>query len=166
MERVFKRVSLWYTWVIMIKQQIETDLKTAMLAGDKPLVQTLRGLKSAVLYVEVAKGSREQGLSDEEVIEVLGKEAKKRTESADMYKQGGDETRYQAEMTERAVIEKYLPQQLSDDALIEIIDSEIAKLDSPNQQMMGQVIGAVKAKTAGQADGGRIAQIVKEKLNT
>lgn len=149
----------------MIKQQIDDDIKTAMLAGEKQLVQTLRGLKSAILNAEVAKGSRETGLSDEEVIEVLTKEAKKRVESAEMYKQGGDEARHQAEMVEKAVIEKYLPAQLTDEELGSIVDAEVQKLEDPSPQAMGQVIGAVKAKTAGQADGGRIAQLVKERLS-
>lgn len=150
----------------MIKQQIDADIKTAMLAGEKQLVQTLRGLKSAILNVEVAKGSRDTGLTDEEVTEVLTKEAKKRAESAEMYKQGGDEARHQAEMVEKAIIEKYLPAQLTDKELASIVDAEVAQLDAPNPQMMGQVIGAVKAKTAGQADGARIAQMVKEKLTS
>lgn len=149
----------------MIKQQIEEDLKTAMLAGEKQLVQTLRGLKSAILYAEVAKGSRESGLSDEEVTDVLAKESKKRVESADMYRQGGDEARHQAEMVEKAIIDKYLPAQLTDEALTAIVDAEVAKLDNPGPQMMGQVIGAVKAQTAGQADGARIASMVKERLS-
>lgn len=148
----------------MIKQQIDTDIKTAMLAGEKRLVTTLRGLKSAILNVEVEKGRREQGLSDDEVIQVLVKEAKKRAESAEMYKQGGDEARHQAEMVEKAIIEKYLPAQLSDEELVAIVDAEVAKLPERSPQAMGQVIGAVKAKTAGQADGARIAGLVKERL--
>lgn len=148
----------------MIKQQLEDDIKTAMLAGDKLLVQTLRGIKSAVLYAEVASGDREAGLSEEAIVDVLAKEAKKRAESAEMYRQGGDEARHQAEMVEKAIIEKYLPQQFSDDELTDIVKEEVAKLDAPDMQKMGQVIGAVKARSKGQADGGRIAQIVKEQL--
>lgn len=75
----------------MLKQKIEQDIKTAMLAGDKTLVMTLRGLKSAILYIEVAQGIRDTGLPDAEVIDLLAKEAKKRQESADLYKQGGNQ---------------------------------------------------------------------------
>src|ERR671929_50955 len=99
-----------------LKERIDQDLKQAMLAGDKTLVTTLRGLKSAILYAEVAKGSRDKGLSDEEVVEILTKEAKKRQESADMYSQGGSAEKAEAELTEKTVIEKYLPAQLSDQA--------------------------------------------------
>src|SRR3954462_11571922 len=100
-----------------LKQQIDRDIKTAMLAGQKTLVTTLRGLKSTILYAEVAKGSREEGLSDPEAIELLAKEAKKRQESADLYKQGGSPERAEAELTEKQVIEQYLPKQLTEDEL-------------------------------------------------
>ncbi len=148
----------------MIKQQIEDDLKVAMLAGDKTLVQTLRGLKSALLYVEVAEGKRDQGLTDEEAITVLSKEAKKRTESADMYGQGGDGVRQQAELSEKQVIERYLPEQLSESEITSIVAEEQEKLGVSGPQAMGQLIGAVKARTAGSADGATIARLVKERL--
>lgn len=148
----------------MIKQQIEDDLKVAMLAGDKTLVQTLRGLKSALLYVEVAEGKREQGLTDEEAITVLSKEAKKRTESAEMYGQGGDAARQEAELSEKQVIERYLPKQLSESEITAIIAEEQEKLGVNGPQAMGQLIGAVKARTAGSADGATIARLVKERL--
>jgi uncharacterized protein YqeY len=148
-----------------IKEQIEADVKQAMLAGNKTLVTTLRGLKSAILNVEVAEGIRETGLPDERVIDLFAKEAKKRQESADLYLQGGDETRAQAELGEKAVIEKYLPKQLSDEELAIIIDTVIQASGASGPQAMGQVIGQVKAKTAGAADGARIATLVKERLN-
>lgn len=69
----------------MLKQRIDQDLKQALLGGDKVLATTLRGLKSVILYAEVAKGVREQGLDDEEILRLLAKEAKKRQESADLF---------------------------------------------------------------------------------
>lgn len=146
-----------------IKQQLDQDLKTAMLAGDKPLVSTLRGLKSAILYAEVAKDARDSGLPETEVIDILTKEAKKRQESADMYAQGGSPERAAAEAAEKAVIEKYLPSQLSDDDLKSLVESVIRELGA-GKEAMGQVIGEVKKRSQGQADGGRIAMLVKEKL--
>jgi uncharacterized protein YqeY len=148
----------------MLKQQLEQDLKQALLAGNKELVTTLRGLKSVILYAEVAKGAREEGLPDEEILGLFAKEAKKRQESADLYKQGGDETRAAAELEEKRVIQGYLPKQLSDDELVTIIDDTIAELDATGPQAMGQVIGQVKQKAANQADGARIAQLVKQRL--
>lgn len=148
-----------------IKEQIDQDLKQAMLAGEKTLVTTLRGLKSVILYAEVAKGNREVGLSDDEIIDAFSKEAKKRQESAGLYVQGGNQERADAELLEKQVIEKYLPAQLGDDELKKIIDEVIAATGAAGPQAMGQVIGAVKAQTKGAADGSKIANFVKERLN-
>ena len=147
-----------------IKETIDRDIKTAMLGGDKTLVTTLRGLKSVILYAEVAKGSRDVGLPEAEVIDLLAKELKKRQESAEMYDQGGNAERAAAERLEKEVITKYLPAQLSEAELLVIIDGVVTKLGVTGPQMMGQVIGAVKAQTAGTAEGSVIARLVKEKL--
>lgn len=149
----------------MLKDRIDQDLKKALLGGDKVLATTLRGLKSVILYAEVAKGVREQGLPDEEIIQLLTKEAKKRQESADLYTQGGNDEKAEAELAEKKVIEQYLPQQLSDDDLAGAIDAVIADLGAAGPQAMSQVIGAVKQKVGATADGSRIAQMVKERLN-
>lgn len=136
-----------------------------MLAGDKDTVTVLRGLKGAILNVEIAEGSRDTGLTDEAVTAVLAKEAKKRQESADLYMQGNDQVRGDKELAEKVIIEKYLPAQMSDEDLIVIIETTISELGASGPQAMGPVIGKVKQATAGQADGGRIAQLVKEKLS-
>lgn len=147
-----------------LKQQIDADLKTAMLAGDKVLATTLRGIKSAILYAEVAAGSRDTGLDDPSIIALLQKEAKKRQESAELYRQGGNSTQAEAERAEKTVIEKYLPAQMSDDELRAIVQEVIADLNVEGAQAMGQVIGGVKQRVGAQADGGRIAQVAKELL--
>ncbi len=146
-----------------LKNQIDADIKVAMLAGEKTLVTTLRGLKSAILNVEVAKGLRETGLPDSEITDILAKEAKKRQESADMYIQGNSKERADAELQEKAIIERYLPKQLSEQEIQQIINEVTAELGTSMQQM-GQIIGAVKAKTSGSAEGAIIAKLVKEKL--
>lgn len=148
-----------------LKERIDQDLKQAMLAGDKNLVSTLRGLKSAILYVEVAKGVRDSGgLSDTEVVEILSKESKKRQESADLYMQGGDEARAASELAEKTVIDAYLPEQMNEDQLKILIDDAIQKIGAEDAKSMGQIIGQVKQQTAGQADGATIARLVKERL--
>lgn len=147
----------------MLKTQLDQDLKAAMLAGDKVLVTTLRGLKSAILYAEVEKKARDMGLSDDEIVTLLAKEAKKRQESADLFRQGGNLEKAEAELAEKAVIEKYLPAQMSDDELAKVVDECIVTLQATSAQM-GQVIGAVKAKVGANADGARIAALVKERL--
>lgn len=148
-----------------IKEKLDQDIKQAMLAGDKTLVTTLRGIKSTILYAEVASGSREQGLDDEKIIELLSKEAKKRQESADLYRQGGNEAREAAELAEKAVIHGYLPEQLSEDKLEAIVLSAIEETGATGPREMGQVIALVKKRAGAAADGSRIAKIVKEKLN-
>ena len=150
----------------MLKAQIDQDLKQALLAGDKVLTTTLRGLKSAILYEEVAKGMRDQGLGEQEIINLLAKEAKKRQESADLYNQGGSPEKADAELVEKKVIEKYLPSQLSDDDLSSIIDDVVKESGASGPQAMGQVIGLVKQKVGATADGSRIAGMVKERLIT
>lgn len=149
----------------MLKAQLDQDLKKALLAGDKVLATTLRGLKSVILYAEVAKGARDEGLGDDEIIALFSKEAKKRQESADLYKQGGSPERAEAELAEKAVIDGYLPQQLGDDELSKLVDDIIGELGVSGPQAMGQVIGAVKQKAGAAADGARVAVIVKERLN-
>ncbi len=148
----------------MIQDRITQDLKKALLEGDKATATVLRGLKSAIGYAEVEQGSREQGLSDDEVIRVLQKEAKKRQDSADLYKKAGDEDRAAAELKEKEVIEKYLPEQLSEEEVVQQVDAVIAELGVTDQKAMGQVIGDVKARVGARADGAVIARIVKERL--
>lgn len=149
---------------LTLEQRLEQDIKSALLSGDKTRATTLRGLKAVLLNVKVEKGKREQGLSDEEVQTVLAKEAKKRQESADLYRQGGSSEKAEAELSERAVIEEYLPKQLSEDEIAALADEVIAATGASGQQAMGQVIGQIKAKAGAAADGAVVARIVKEKL--
>ncbi len=135
-----------------------------MLAGDKQLTTTLRGLKSAVLYAEVAAGKRDQGLDDEAVIALFSKEAKKRQESADLYQKGEAPEKAAAELAEKQVIERYLPQQMDDDELADVVDQVIASQGASGMQAMGQVVAAVKQQVGARADGGRIAAAAKSKL--
>jgi len=146
-----------------LKVTLEQDIKTALLAGDKSKAEVLKLLKSAILYEEVALKLREQGLSDEQIIMVFAREAKKRTESADLYKNAGDNDRANVEMAEKTIIDAYLPSQLNDDELKKVVDDAMADLGADAQ--MGQVIGAVRAKVGAGADGARIAAAVKAKLS-
>ncbi len=148
----------------MLETKLDADIKQALLGGDKPRAEVLRGLKSAMLYEKVAKNLREQGLSDEQFLAIVTREVKKRAESAGMYVQGGAQDRADKELSEKAILEEYLPQQLSDDELTAIVDDVMSSLGGNPQ--MGQVIGAVRAKVGAQADGRRIAAAVKAKLDS
>ena len=147
-----------------IKEQIDRDLKAAMLDGNKVLTTTLRGLKSAILYVEVANNKRESGLDDQALVDVLRKEAKKRQESAELFSRGGNIEKAAEERAELAVIENYLPKQLSDERLSELVGQALTEVGENSPQVMGKVIGRVKELSEGNADGARIAAAVKERL--
>lgn len=146
-----------------LKTTLDADIKTALLAGEKAKAEVLKSLKSAILYEEVALKVREQGLSDEQILTVFAREAKKRAESAELYKKGGDSTRAETELGEKAVIDAYLPKQLEDSELEKIVDEVISQFGANAQ--MGQVMGAVRGKVGQGADGGRIAAVVKSKLS-
>jgi uncharacterized protein YqeY len=150
----------------MLEQKLEQDIKSAMLSGNAQRVSVLRQVKSVLLNAKVASGKRESGLSDEEVLPILAKEAKKRQESADLYRQGGNQERADAELAEKAIIEEYLPAQLSEQEIIELVEKVIAEKDVTDMSSMGLVIGEVKKRAGPSADGGIIAGVVKEHLSS
>ena len=150
----------------MLEEKLEQDIKSAMLARDAQRLSTLKQVKSVLLNVKVASGKRASGLSDEEVLPILAKEAKKRQESADLYRQGGSLDRADTELAEKAIIEAYLPAQLSEDEVIRLVEKVIAETGASGPQAMGPVIGQVKKLAGPGADGATIARLVKEKLSS
>ena len=104
-------------------------------------------------------------LEEAEVIDVLGKEAKKRKESAQAYKDGGRDDLANQELEEYEILKKYLPEQLGEDAVREIVKATITEVGASSVADMGKVIGAVVGKTKGQAEGGLISKLVKEELS-
>jgi len=149
----------------MIKEQLERDLKQALIARDSFRATVLRGLKSSILYAEVAAGSKDNGgLSDEEIISLFQKEAKKRQDSIDLYDKAGDAERSKAEQDEKRIIEEYLPAQLSEEEIAAVVEKVIADTGASDIKAMGQVIAKVREQTKGAADGSLIARLVKERL--
>jgi uncharacterized protein YqeY len=152
-----------------LKDTIQADLKTAMLAKDQEKVSVLRGLKSAILYEEVAAKNdrvRETGLPDDQIIALFQKEAKKRQESADLFAQGGNQEKADAELTEKKIIEEYLPAQFSEDEIRELITVIETENGAVTKETMGATIAAVKARSGGAADGATVARLVKERIST
>lgn len=145
----------------MLVDQLQNDLKQAQLARDEVKVSTLRLLLSEIHNVEIAKGGK---LSDEDVISVIQKEAKKRKEAAAGFRQGIREEQARKEEAEGAVLENYLPKQLSNEELTKIIEDTITELGAKSQIDMGKVMGVVMGKVAGRVDGGTVSALVKEKL--
>lgn len=149
---------------MLLEQKIEQDIKAAQLGGDTFRLTTLRGIKATLLNVKVATGKRDSGLTDEEVLPILAKESKKRQESADMYTQGGASERAEAELTEKAIIDAYLPAQLDEAAIAGMIDEVITATGAQGAADLGKVIGQVKSRAGTTADGAIIARLAKEKL--
>ncbi|HEX8389866.1 MAG TPA: GatB/YqeY domain-containing protein [Candidatus Saccharimonadales bacterium] len=147
-----------------LKDQIQADLKTAMLARDEFVTTTLRGLKAAILNEEVARNIRDTGLDDASIEQVIARESKKRVEAAGMYEQGGNQVSADKERAEKVLLDKYLPEQLSESAIQSIVNDVIAELKPDGMKDMGRVIGAVKTKTGNAGDGALIAKLVKTKL--
>jgi uncharacterized protein YqeY len=146
----------------MLKERLTDNIKTAMLGGDKDRVEVLRGLKAAILQEEVAKGIRDTGLGDEAIQQVFAREVKRRIEAADIFAKNGRQELADKELAQKAIIEEFLPKQMSDDELAEVVTAVVA--EAGEGAHLGQVIGAVKAKVGQSADGGRIAAAVKQKL--
>ena len=149
----------------MLKDQIDRDIKAALLGNDREKANVLRGLKSAILYAEVSENKREKGLDDNSILEDLNKESKKRKESSDLYLIGGNTERAKAELDEKSIIDKYLPKQLTDEEIDKIINEIIEKLEDINMKDMGKIIGMVKTKVGPAGDGSKIALLVKNKLS-
>lgn len=148
-----------------IRQRLEEEVKTAMLAGEAHRVETLRGLKSVILYADVAAKKRDDGgISDDEITTLFAKEAKKRQESADLYAQGGAQDRADKELIEKKIIEDYLPEQLGEDELEKLVDDAVNATGAVDLKDMGKVISVVKAMAGNCADGSDIARLVKSKL--
>lgn len=147
-----------------LKEQIDNDLKAALLGGNRFSVNTLRDLKAAILNEEVAQGRREEGLGDTEIEGVIAREVKKRRESIALYEENGRPELAENEQKEIDVISVYLPKQLTDEEIQTIVDEVVAETGASGMQAMGQVIGAVKAKCGSAADGATVARIVKTTL--
>lgn len=147
-----------------LKEQINNDLKAALLGGNRFVADTLRNLKAAILNEEVALGRRDEGLGDVEIEGIIAREVKKRGESKALYDQNGRPELAEIEQKEIDVLVAYLPQQLTEDEVQAVIDEVIAEIGATDMKAMGQVIGAVKARTGTAADGATVAKLVKTTL--
>ena len=146
-----------------LKETLRADL-TAGMKSRAPEVPTLRMVLAAVMNAEVA-GAEAKELSDDEVLTVLRKEAKKRAEAAEAFTTAGRSERADAERAELGVIERYLPAALDDASLQRIVAEEVTATGATSPKDMGVVVKAVRARVEGQADGGRIAAMVKAALS-
>jgi uncharacterized protein YqeY len=146
-----------------LKEQLQRDLTEAMRSKDEIRRDTLRMALTAVTNEEVS-GKQARELTDDEVLKVLTRELKKRKEAASAFSDAGQPARADAEQAEAGVLESYLPAQLTDDEVGDLVASVIADLGVGGPAAMGQVMKAVQAKIAGRADGARVAGEVKRQL--
>ena len=139
-----------------VLEQVQDDVKTAMKARDRERAGALR------LIVDVLQKDAKLGKGDE--VAVLQREHKKRVEAAEAYEKAGRTEQAAAERFEAELIEGYLPRQLSDEELAELVDAAVEETGASEQRQMGQVMSALMPKVGGRADGKRVSAAVREKL--
>lgn len=141
--------------------KIQSDLKEAQLARDEVRVSTLRLLLSEIHNLEIQKGT---DVSDQDVVSVLQREAKKRKEAAAGFRAGGREDAALKEEAELKILEEYLPAQVSNEELTKLISDTITEVGAKSVADMGKVMRVVMSKVAGRADGTTVSNLVKERL--
>ena len=148
-----------------LKEQLRTDLTTAMKARDSLRSSTLRMVLTSITNAEVA-GKQARELSDDEVLGVLTSEAKRRREAATAFDEGGRAESADKERAEAEVIAHYLPEQLTDDDIVRIVTAAVEQTGAAGEGMraMGKVMGAVQPQVKGRADGGAVAAEVRRQL--
>ena len=147
-----------------LKEKLQNDLTEAMRARDEVRSSTIRMVLTAIKNEEVS-GKEARDLSDAEVITVLSREAKKRREAAEAFEQAGAADRAANEKAEGVIIAEYLPAQLSESEIKEIIAAAITESGATGPQQMGQVMKLIQPKIAGRADGGIVSSLVKAALS-
>jgi uncharacterized protein YqeY len=146
-----------------LKERLRVDLSAAIKARDDVRTRTLRMALTAVTNEEVA-GKQARELSDDEVVKVLTREAKKRREAAQAFADAGRPEQAAAERAEGEVISGYLPEQLSDEELARLVSAAIAETGAAGPKAMGQVMKVIRPKVGERAEGGRVAAEVKRQL--
>ncbi|OIP58127.1 MAG: hypothetical protein AUK12_00215 [Candidatus Levybacteria bacterium CG2_30_37_29] len=149
----------------MLKDKIQEDLKQAMLAKEVEKLSTIRMLKSALQYFEIQKGGAGYEATDEDVMDVIGREIKKRRESIEMYEKGGRQELADKEKLELEILQTYLPEQMTEEEVQVLVNEAITQTGAKTMQDMGKVMGALMPKTKGKADGQLVSSVVREKLS-
>ena len=147
-----------------LKEKLQSDLTASMRARDELRSGTIRMVLTAIKNEEVS-GKEARELSDSEVITVLSREAKKRREAAEAYEQAGAKDRADNEKAEGVIIAEYLPAQLSEAEVKDLIAAAIAETGASGAQQMGLVMKSIQPKIAGRADGGLVSSLVKAALS-
>lgn len=147
-----------------MEDKLREDLKQAQLSRDEIKVATLRLLISELTYAKVAKVT--DSLSDEDIISVIQKEAKKRKESIESFNKGNRADLASKEEAELAILQTYLPEQASDEELTKVVEEVITDTGATSSKDMGKVIGAVMGRVGQRAEGSRVSSIVRSRLTS
>ena len=148
----------------MTKQDLQNDLKQSMLAKNAEKTSVLRMLLSAIGYYEIQKGGAGYTATDEDVLDVLEKEAKQHRDSIEQFEKAGRTDLADKEKKELEMLQEYLPQQLPEDEIRALVKDAVKQIDASTIQDMGKVMGALMPKIKGKADGSLVSKIVKEEL--
>jgi uncharacterized protein YqeY len=149
-----------------LRRRLNTALKVAMRAKDSERLATLRLINAAIKDRDIAlRGDgAEEGVSDAEVLAILGKMVKQRQESAHAYEEGGRLELAEKERSEIAVIEEFLPRQMDEGAITKAVDKAIAEVGAETLRDMGKVMSKLKTQYAGRMDFGKVGPMVKDRL--
>jgi uncharacterized protein YqeY len=149
-----------------LRERIDAEIKAAMKSKDKVRLETVRSIKKFILEKEVSvRPSGQDGLTEEQEMEILMQIAKQRRDSIEQYTKAGREELAAQEAAELAIVEEYLPQQMSDEEVSAVIDEVIASVGATSAKDMGKVMGAAMQQLKGKADGKKIQEAVKAKLS-
>ena len=148
-----------------LKEQINNDLKAALIGGNRFVGEVLRGLKATILDEEIAQNKRDEGLDDATIEKLIAREIKKRNESAIIYDAANRPELSVNERSEAQALSIYLPKQLSEEDIQAVVSRVVTELGANSLSSMGQVIGSVKKELGNSADGAIIAKLVKAALN-
>lgn len=148
----------------MNKEKLQQELKTAMLAKDNVKVSVVRLLISSIKNFEIQKGGAGYEANDEEIIQVISKEAKQRKDSIEEYKKADRQELVEKETAELKILESYLPEQLSEVEVRNIVEETISETGATNIKDMGKVMGALTPKLKGKADMSFVSEVVKSNL--
>ncbi|WP_338767729.1 GatB/YqeY domain-containing protein [Bernardetia sp. ABR2-2B] len=148
-----------------LKEKVESEMKVAMRAKETTKLTALRAIKSAILLAQTEKGSTSEALSEQQELDILLKQAKQRRESLALYEQEGRTELAETEKAELEVIEKFLPQMLSEEEVKVRVEKILAGMGEVTPQQMGKVMGAAIKELGTEAEKQTIAKVVKELIN-
>ena len=150
----------------MTKQNLQEELKQSMLAKTQVKTSVLRMLLSAINYYEIQKGGAGYEASEEDVLAVIGNQAKQRKDSIEQFKAAGRNELVEKETAELELLQKYLPEQMGEEEISKLVTQALTQTGAKTMQDIGKVMAALMPKVKGKADGNLVSQLVKKELTS